>query len=277
MSGKAVAALLLGLAGCRGADAPARYEEALRAAEAGRAAEAVAACRAVRDEAARGDCLVAVADAAGSVAQAERACAALEPGTWLDECRFVLAERALAMGRIDEARERCRQAGGFAEDCLQHLWRVDCRTGWRPGDAAPAIIERCYGLYDRYLGRPADPAVWRQASEAWLDQAPEFDLGTCDALPPDARWWCREGAWSVLAMRLRGARGEVAEDDACARIREVVRATRAGEAARIESWTIRLRPGDLDRLASLAPPACRDASLTGAGAPRTPPRPPASR
>ena len=77
-------------------------------------------------------------------------CDALATPFWRDECRFVVAESALAVGDVTRARELCAQAGTLAEDCARHVWKRAQAAGQGASLPVPAhqdpLRERLRGL-----------------------------------------------------------------------------------------------------------------------------------
>lgn len=72
----------------------------------------------------RADCLVAVAGtwAEGDPDAGVKLCESVPRGIWREECLFGVAESAYASEGGASAAARCRFAGRFASDCLDHIW-----------------------------------------------------------------------------------------------------------------------------------------------------------
>lgn len=138
------------------------------------AAPALARCAEIEDAALRGDCAVVVAGrrAADEAPPPEEICAVAPEGVWRDECHFAAAEALRRAGRRADAAAQCRAAGGFADDCGQHLWQSEVRAiaapsrGPRPPPFAEAL-PRARSVYDRWAphleeGTDMEQRFWRR-------------------------------------------------------------------------------------------------------------------
>lgn len=127
--------LALALMGCgdpppdAGASA---YHRALKS-DAGYAA-AAAACQDIADERVRGDCLLAVMERWEHLDPAS--CDALTDPVWADECRFQLAERQRAAGKLAIAIQTC-EGTRFRRSCAWHLLQDEAQAA-ATEDAAAA-------------------------------------------------------------------------------------------------------------------------------------------
>ena len=105
------------LVACSGGRSDAEaYREALVSAKTFSAAQV--ACDGIRDAASRGDCQVTITERFGPVD--ETACAHVTDPVWLDECRFLLAERIGQTGDLPLAISVCKQSR-FRRYCAWHL------------------------------------------------------------------------------------------------------------------------------------------------------------
>jgi hypothetical protein len=224
--------ILLALAACtRESDAALNLEAAKAEPDA-----AVAICRRIRDDGAQGDCLMATAGriaASGRFKSATALCETIETAVFHDECWFLAADEAGALGA--EAVDACRHAGQYRENCLGHaIGREVPRVEARFANAGQerALQDAVREIVARY--KPAAPEDQREVtvdrmvgqilSKRWEGQP--FDAARCGEVTASV---CR----LAYRMNLDGAPPAVPIEQIC---RDGVTLDRV-TAAQAPAWT----------------------------------------
>ena len=186
-----------------------RYRAALVSAPTFEAAQD--ACAAIVDPATRGDCQVTITERFERLDPSD--CDHVTGPVWLDECRFLLAERLGGAGRLDQAIEMCAQSR-FRRYCAWHLVQdaVDATLDLPAAEAEAVLLgfENIPALPDASL------QFWRIRWREWAGHGRTADETTCRGL--DSQRGCEE----ALARHVRQLLDAVAKTDlagTCARPR----------------------------------------------------------
>jgi len=206
--------LLLGACQDRPTDAD-LYQQVLTA-PAAELGQDQARCGRIDDLDLRGDCVVTLAtrrrDADGPPSP-ELLCATAPVGTWRDECLFVSAEAARKRGQRERAAELCREAGGFKDDCGQHLWQGEVRSAIAPsrrGAPQPTYAEALPVAREIYLrwaplledDTDMSERFWRRFYQNGFERHERLDLSACEGLPDDHETRCQQAAVLLMLTRL---------------------------------------------------------------------------
>jgi hypothetical protein len=134
-------------------------------------AAAMSRCRALGDTV-RGECVVAVVEAAPKHAEASAWCDEIG-GLDRDECHFQRAEGTRSLAD-------CGKAGAFADDCRLHLWSF--RVGKLVKPTLPETVAAAREAMEQDGIDPADPRFWSATFRAALLESKPFDRAACRAL-----------------------------------------------------------------------------------------------
>lgn len=175
--------------------------------------EAREACDDIRVPDVRGDCQVAVAiDLAPTVGvDPEEGCGDVQRGIWRDECYFMAAEYwRVEKNDLERGARLCGKAGGFSEDCAQHLWQPSIRRAtYRKGGDALALelpgMKREYCRWVELVGDFTDieGRFWQRYYGSVFEGEDVIDLSICEALPtaPDIGH-CRAAGANAMKVRI---------------------------------------------------------------------------
>ena len=170
-----------------------------------------AACARLEAEGLAGDCALVVAERRlAGPEPAEAVCAPVPAGRWRDECFFVAAEAAEDAGRDGRAAALCQQAGGFREDCAQHLWQGALyRVARRPRQPLSVLEAEATPLHDRWAQHLQwtdgfSARFWEHAFQLAFIGA-ELDLDRCEDVSVSLQAVCQAGAVALLEQELAPA------------------------------------------------------------------------
>ncbi len=151
------------------------YRNALVTAETFAAART--ACSGIQEAAARGDCQVTITERFERLDPAD--CAHVTDPMWLDECRFLLAERVGKTGNIERAIAICNQSR-FRRHCSWHLLQdgVEATLEVSPREAE-AVLE-LFGQVDALKDAPFQ--FWRIRWREWGGAGRSADEMDCEGL-----------------------------------------------------------------------------------------------
>ncbi len=192
----------VGLAGCtvEPSDVEA-YRTALVSADT--FAQARTACAGIADPQTRGDCQVTVTERFERMNEAD--CDHVTDRVWLDECRFLLAERVGKTGDIQTALAICNQSR-FRRHCSWHLVQDGVESTLDlPAAEAEQILED-YGRFDALKDAPFQ--FWRIRWREWSGSGRSADESDCQGLRHQGA--CED----ALARHVRDMLDTVARRDA---------------------------------------------------------------
>ena len=197
--------LTLLLTACdRGPSDAEAYRSALVTADTFEAART--ACTHIRDAQVRGDCQVTITERFERVAADD--CSHVTDPVWLDECRFLLAERVGKTGNLDLALHICTQSR-FRRFCAWHLLQdgVDA-TIHLPAAEAEAVLE---GFGQIHALKDAPFQFWRIRFRELGGQGTPIDEADCQGLTHQVG--CEEAltrhVWEMLETVARADRPRV--------------------------------------------------------------------